>query len=226
MKSHSKIILQLKLALIFTLIAFTFSQNTVNIYQTPWAGIYSGNIFALAYHRVYCNAGEVISSWKVERSGDYMSFRYYCLKGLSVLDEPTEFYTGWNGTSNDKNESLNFLDRHEVRCPEDSAINGFQMEQNGNYIRFRYVCNRVKYNSMSSYTTDFVRSGTGESHGLSAQEVKAPEIRYNLQALQGFKLAVRYSTRWCTFLCSDYQDIRFTINYIVLRNITPNDLDN
>jgi hypothetical protein len=214
-----------KLLLILSLLTFTFAQNTENEKQTGSTWNFNGNIFSLSFHPVFCDSNQVLSSFRLIRDGSNMYFRYFCISGLGVLDEQFTQYTEWNGTAGNKEESLNFLDRHDLMCPEDSAMNGFQMERSGDRIRFRYNCNRVKFISQSSYTTNFVRSGTGEVHGFSVHDVKAPDTRFKTQAIKGFRMDVRYSNRWCTFTCSNFQDIRFTINFFVLRNISADNMD-
>lgn len=215
-----------KLLILFTLsISSALAQNTETQKNTGATWNFNGNIFALALHPVFCESNQVLSSFRLTRDGNSMFFRFFCVSGLAVLDEQFTRYTDWNGTNGNKEESLNYLDRHALFCPEDSALNGFQMERSGDNIRFRYTCNRVKFNSASNYTTDFARSGTGEVQGLAVHEVRAPDTRFRTQAIQGFRLGVRYVNQWCTFLCSSFQDIRFTVNYVVLRNISSDNLD-
>lgn len=198
---------------------FINSQNLLSIKQTPWASNGNGNIFYLTLHNVECDSNQVLSYWKLETSGSLMSIRYYCIYGLSVLDEMTSHNTEWNDTNGNKQESLGFLDRHYPKCREDAALNSFQLVNSGDKVRFIYKCNKVKYNWASIAYTSYFRSGTGEVQGLSVVEVKCPNIYENLQAIQGFKMNVKYSTRWCTFLCSDFQDIQFQINYVSLGNL-------
>ncbi len=215
-----------KLLLIFSLaISSIFAQNYESEKNTSSNWNFNGNIFALGFHPVFCDASQVLSSFRLVRDGNNMFFRFFCIRGLAILDEQFTRYTSWDGTNGKKEESLNFLDRHELFCPEDSALNGFQMERSGDSIRFRYNCNRVKYNSANYYTTDFVRSGLGEIQGLAVHEVKAPDTRFRTQALRGFRMGVKYVNQWCTFLCPNFQDIRFTISYVNLRNITGDNLD-
>ncbi len=218
--TKAKILLILCLA-----ISSALAQNMEFQRQTGSTWNYNGNVFALGLHPVFCESNQVLSSFRLIRENNNMFFRFFCLSGLAVLDEQFTRYTDWNSTAGNKEESLNFLDRHELMCPDDSALNGFQMERSGDNIRFRYTCNRVKMNSTGSYTTDFLRSGVGEIQGLAVHEVRALDTRFRTQAIQGFRMGVRYVNQWCTILCSSFKDIRFTVNYVIMRNIRSEDMD-
>lgn len=214
-----------KILLIFSLLAYITTQNVESQKQTNPTWNHKGNIFALGFHSAFCEANQVMTSFRLIRDGNRMYLRFYCLSGLGILEEQFTRYTDWNATNNKKGESLNYLDRHHLFCTDDSSLNGFHMERNGDNIRFRYTCNRVKIKNSGSYSTDYVRSGRGEIQGLAVHEVKAPDTRYKNQAIRGFRLGVRYVNQWCTIFCPSYQDIRFTIDYFVLRNISADNLD-
>jgi len=224
-KGTYRFLLPLKLIVILALISQSNSQFTSIMYYTPEAFNDYGNIFAFTNHAVFCPSTHVLSFWQLLRKGNYISVQYLCIKGLAVLEEQSELYTPWNSTNNNKFESLNYLDRHNVICPSDMALNGFQLERNGNSVRFRYKCNKVKYSSQNSWATDYLRSGTGEIQGLSVIQVRVADVNSNMQALTGFKMNVRYVNQWCTFLCSSFQDISFNIYYDILRNITKDNID-
>jgi len=100
----------------------------------------------------------------------------------------------------------------------DQGIGAFEMEKEGKNIRYKYRCNEVNVDKRGSVTTDFMRAGHGEVQGLANHDVAGPKYTDNLQALRGWSMKVKYTSKWCTIFCDSYQDIRFEIFYADLKN--------
>jgi hypothetical protein len=211
--------------LLFISIGCIFSNNVV-IRETDKTDFNQGEIFRLDRLNVYCQDNEVISYWRLETTRDKkMLIQYYCISSLSVLVNSVTKYTNWNRTNDNKKNSLNFLDRHRILCSEDEAIGGFQMERSGDSIRFRYRCNKIKYDSLKSKTTDWENANFGEVQNLSVHSINGPDYKNNSQVLRGFKMLTKYVNQWCTFMCPSFQYIKFEIFYSNLTKIEYN-LDN
>lgn len=227
--------------LILLALPLTISQNVSEFKQTIFSFHENGHIKALSQHQVYCAKNQVLTYWKVQQDASSMRINYYCLSGLAILEEITEHYTNYVTIAKTESQSLNALDKYEVKCREDAALNGFNLEYyTSGQIRFRYTCSKVKYASLASYNTSYFRSGTGEVYRLSLGEVKSPNFSNNMQGLQGFIMNLRYPSRvcdtWCidsnynsewdegepcTDVCRDttYNEFQFRIWYLDLRNL-------
>merc|ERR1719461_1658849 len=77
-------------------------------------------------------------------------FKYTCGRswmgksGYGLVEMPSWWHysaSGWQSTPwNDAGDSLEYLDRHDPRCPAGQAIAQLKAEANGNQFRWRYRC--------------------------------------------------------------------------------------
>merc|ERR1712032_1384145 len=130
-----------------------------------------------------------------------MSIVYYCISYLSVGRVSEWKYTRWNSISNKQDKSINYLDRHDIRCDTDEAVGAFRMDVSGNNIRFRYRCNKT------------LNTGNHQRHYIFGT---SKEATYSV--IRGWKMHTKYVNQWCTFMCDSFQDIKFDIYYQSLRS--------
>ena len=186
--------------------------------STNWQSNQGGNIKALADHNVECRDNEVLSFWNMKSRSNKISIEYYCISFLSVETKVEWKYTSWNGISSKQDKSVNHLDRHKLLCDSDESIGAWRMEKSGNYIRFKYRCNKTVNTSNDSRTTNWERVGEGQVQNLKEHYLFATSKEDTLKVLRGWKMSTKYTKKWCTFMCDDYQDIKFEIFYNTLRN--------
>ena len=198
--------------IIITIIGSALSQQ-VGIRVTESESYENGNLLTLMKHKVRCAENEVLSFWTVNKSNGMIWYKYYCISGPSVTSTSEFKYTAWNKTNKDINKSLNYLDRHFMLCNEDEAIGAFEMEKSAENIRYKYRCNKVKASALAEVSTEFLRSGHGEVQGIVVHDVTSPKYVTNLQALRGWRMHTKYTSKWCTIFCDSFQDIKFDIFY-------------
>lgn len=117
-----------------------------------------------------------------------------------------------------QDKSVNFLDRHRLLCDNDESIGAFRMEVSGNYIRFKYRCNKTVIAARNSRTTKWERIGEGQVQNLKEHYLFGTSKGDTYNVLRGWKMSTKYVKKWCTFLCDDYQEIKFEIFYNTLRD--------
>ena len=215
-----KFLLQLKL-LWLVFIFINGQQNTFNSYATPWNSNGNGNVMYLDRHFSYCPAGQAMSNVRLQSSGSNINFIFGCLQGLSMINKISVFYTDWNATDKEINESSNYLDRHLLKCPLDSALNGFNLETSNRNIRFKYTCLPVKYERPGNYYTEWTNMDNRQIQYLNMQNISVPDKTSKMQVLQGFRMHTKYY-KSC-FFCDEHMDIRFNIEYMILRNFSTDE---
>lgn len=186
--------------------------------QTNWYSNWGGNIKALGQLNVECRENEVLSYWNMKSNGSKISIEYYCISFLSVGKKAEWKYTRWNGISSKQDKSVNHLDRHKLLCDSDESVGAWRMQVSGNYIRFRYRCNKTVNTNLASRTTKWERIGEGQVQNLKEHYLFATSKYDTLKVLRGWKMSTKYVKKWCTFLCDDWQEIKFEIFYNTLRN--------
>lgn len=186
--------------------------------QTNWQSDRGGNIKALHDHSVECRENEVLSFWNLRSRSGKMSIEYYCISYLSVGRKAEWKYTRWNGISSKQTKSVNHLDRHDLRCDSDESLGAFRMELSGNYIRFRYRCNKTVNTALKSRTTKWENAGEGQIQNLKKHYIFAEKKEDTYKVVRGWRMHTKYVKKWCTFLCDDNQHIKFDIYYNVLRD--------
>ncbi len=151
-----------------------------------------GNIFYLDRHSLDCGANKVIQGFHLIRPRpDQIGYEYACGGNPSLVSSETyNTQTPWNATSNDKNSSTNYLDRHNVQCKPSFALQQFKLIRNGDQIAYQYRC--AKLAKPLECKTDRV----AESHGNTRYETIYLD-RQKLfvggdRALTQFKLGTRY----------------------------------
>lgn len=125
--------------------AFTTTKGLpdapVNARFTPWAPDGDGNTVFLDRHTIACGPSEALTGFKLayDIASSQIRFEYGCrdvnLKNLK--DYETNFEDDGEGKSI-------FLDRHAVKCPENTVLNAFRLVPNqSNQYKYMYRCGEI-----------------------------------------------------------------------------------
>jgi len=154
----------------------------------------NGSIFFLDRHYFECPIGSVLSAFHLNRKdGNKIFYEYNCRDGLAISRKSfIQKQTQFNDTDQE-NSSVNFLDRHEIKCDDNFALVGFGLIRDGRKIAYKYRCAKIKVfklsNSCSDKTTPLNQAGTRQNYYLDRHTVDT----YQGQFIQGFKLNSNYS---------------------------------
>jgi hypothetical protein len=205
-----KMINFLPLFTIFTLFISTFSKMKSNLKKelsardlninstevTQWddADGQKGTIFYLDRHHAKCQSG-AISYFQLERQGGLgTKVRYLlsCLKSDAIAEKVETLHTNYTATGGDR--SVNFLDRHNVACPNGSVLSDFSLERNPNdvsQIRYKYQCKEARTLCCTTHKSSSEDMGDRSIYFLDRQKVGENQSRTH--ALQQFKLFSTYN---------------------------------
>jgi len=158
----------------------TFNKRTTT---QEWG---NNNIFWLDRHDVKCGAQEALQGFKLYRpSTNSLSYKYVCkAKNPSILAKTYTYQTKENSTAFWKSKSANYLDRHDVKCVNNYALQSFKLVRNGNNIQYKFRCVKVECQSRKSFETRKSSDGGYETVYLDRQDVR---VKVN-EVLVGFKL--------------------------------------
>jgi len=153
-------------------------------------------------HNVDCGIG-ALASFQLKRPNAHkIKFDYKCIlpkscindcqKNLEKIDgeKCKKLSTPANILGNETGKSINYLDRHTIKCPTGYVLTHFHLLRVPPKIKFDYTCcpATVKDCTTKNTTeTDFVDYGIVY---LERQNVEVPDIK--TQALTGFKLHTDY----------------------------------
>ena len=86
-----------------------------------------------------CRDNEALSTMRMKSDGDKLWYKSTCCQistGENFVGCATK-YTGWNEGEGKQNQ---YLDRHNVNCPNGEVMKGFQIERSGKNIRYNFEC--------------------------------------------------------------------------------------
>jgi hypothetical protein len=156
---------------------------------TSYGSAGSGNVIYLDKHDVRCGSGRVLTSFKLNRTGNNIRYQRSCLKHPGVKSQTMNKETSWN-LHNGSGGSTNYLDRHHVDCPTGFAIQRFQLKTSGSKIRYEYTCVAASLKNCNKVQTGKTDAGSSyENYYLDRQNVSVPR---NNQAMTGFRLLAHY----------------------------------
>ena len=199
-----KLIRFFSICLFFTLFVSTFTRrrahsrrtsapNTIYDSFSGWnsadGGV--GNIFYLDRQDAKCSTG-AMSYFQMHRSGNNVRYYLSCLKSSAISDSATALYTGFNATSGKK--CVNYLDRHNVVCPNGSVISGFKLERNPSntsQIRYRYYCKPAQTVCCNSFHSSKQDMGDKSIWYLDRQHIGMNDSKTH--AMQQFRLRTSYN---------------------------------
>jgi len=150
----------------------------------------SGDVFYLDRHDIACSKNSALTSFRLQRQDPKMFYKYNCLTSTalskkSFIDKQTNF----DATDSNSVNSANYLDRHDVKCPDSYALQQFKLIRDGNRIAYKYRC--VKFigtDCKSQMTDETFGSNKRETYYLDRQVILLEPNR----VLQGFRLTSRY----------------------------------
>lgn len=106
------------------------------------------NIIFLDRRSVDCGTGNVMTKFNLNyrkenrrgrRDKHHWKYVYNC-RPIENLECRTA-YTNWNEGNN---RSISYLDRQNIKCADDEALQSFRLERNGDKVRYKFNCCKVK----------------------------------------------------------------------------------
>lgn len=105
--------------------------------STGFTATDGGKIFYLDRQTVSCPNG-ALSFFQMNRKGDNIRYNTSCINADSITGTTSVNYTQWNATSG--SVCVNFLDRHNMACPNGQVLSSFKLQRNNSQIRYQYSC--------------------------------------------------------------------------------------
>ncbi len=99
-----------------------------------------GNTIYLDRHHLKCKENEALGRFQLKTNASNIKYDYECRNvGLTDL---TEHHTKFENDGNGQNI---YLDRHNVKCPDNKVLNSFQLKRNtnGDKYRYDYTCGTI-----------------------------------------------------------------------------------
>jgi hypothetical protein len=177
--------------------------------STPANDWGSGSIYFLDRHDVKCGAGSALLGFHLFRPSDnQIQYQFDCITSQSISSRTTlQSSTPFNSTGTDDKNSANFLDRHNVQCPANMALQEFKLNRNpnnGGEIQYLYTCVGIIFSQCGTFSTFISQTFDGFSTiFLDRQYVSLPSSN---SVITGFKLntdysqspnVYSYSVSWC-----------------------------
>jgi hypothetical protein len=227
-----KFIIKLTLAAItiFAMFSLATSSKTsgdgkdLNL-QTGLTSDGDGKVRYLKGINTTCPTGSALSAFRLRRSGSKLRYKASCLSHESINKSPapTTHYTSYNDRK-DSNSSkgTNYLDRQHVKCPAGTLLSGFQLQDNGSKMRYKFSCIKADLGTCYVKTTGKTEGGKNYSSiYLDRQSVKV--TKSGKQALQGFSLKTKYID-WSWFKSTNINySYRFT--YCDVKTFKPTPIE-
>lgn len=152
----------------------------------------NGSIFYLDRHDVNCGENRVLHGFHLIRPRpNQLAYEFSCLKVNNKHDNSiaSKEKTKYDETANNDRSSTNYLDRHNIVCKPNHAIQEFKLIRDGRKIAYSYKCLAVKVSDCKSESTqESYGHNVFETIYLDRQRLIAGENR----VLTQFKLNSRY----------------------------------
>lgn len=168
------------------------TNNVANLgLKTPDNDWGQGSVFFLDRHTVDCKDNNVLQGFVLKQpSQNQISYAYACKSSSAISqDGAYEDKTKENDTDSNENKSANYLDRHNVSCNNNYALQRFKLDRNGNKIFYSFKCVKVKCTDNKTYDTTETDGGDKSITALTKQLI---QLETNT-VLMGFKLNSRYN---------------------------------
>lgn len=183
-----------------------YQASNLHTQYNDWG---NGSVYYLDRHYVHCPDNQALSYIKFNRpTPNKINYVFTCIRSDSITLPVNVQYTEWNQTNGDY--STNFLDRHNVQCPKNFALAGFQLERNeknSSRIRYKFECIPIQSSCCKSKQTSFNDINNNESSYLDRHAMDVRDSLNN-QVITGFKLNTKYAPN----------QIWYTYNYCVLKD--------
>ena len=143
----------------------------------------NGKVIYLDRHNIDCNSSGGINRFLYQDDKGKLYYKYNCASGGSLDAAST---TSTTSNAGNKDASYYYLDRHEVKCPDNSVLSQFKLARpDGNNIRYDYSCKKSKVplncKPVSTIGND---DGGGKMWHLDRHDVKCADN----EVLSGFKM--------------------------------------
>jgi len=184
--------------------------NTSSTQNTASNDDNNGNIFYLDRHNVACTGNSAINWFHLARQGtDKINYDFQCLKSDALSTVVQTLNTPFNATDGDK--SVNFLDRHNVNCPDGTVLQSFHFNRNTantSQIRYTYTCIKAETLCCKLYTTNKESSGDQQIIYLDRQSIGNKDIG-STSVLSQFKAWASNSPNqmWYTYTLCKLKDM-------------------
>jgi len=168
----------------------TSTVDLVNLNQsTPDQDWGDGEIFYLDRHDVDCKEG-ALQGFHLKRPNEKaIAYSFACSNSKAIKKNQIKKETPLNDTNESKaNVSINYLDRHEVKCDNKYALQRFTLKRTGTKVQYIYTCVEVNCLDIKNENTPESDAGSFSSIFLDRQNVRISPDR----VLIGFKLNTRY----------------------------------
>lgn len=86
---------------------------------------------------IFCPHGSFMTQFYGRAHHGNFGYEARCTKYDSSHVECSTHYTGYNEATD---KTIVYLDRHDVNCPQDTALQGFKGQSSGGQIRYEYNC--------------------------------------------------------------------------------------
>jgi len=178
----------------------------------------SGNVYYLDRHYLECPAGNIISGFHFQRQGSNQFFyEYNCRQNQAISNKSfVEKQTPFNIVEQGGNYSVNYLDRHDVKCDDSYGLVAFGVIRQGDKIAYKYKCAKVMKSTdpmgCSDKTTPRNECGNKANIYLDRHSITSDENTY----IQGFKLNSFYDNLTPGNQCF----IQYTYRLCKLRDIS------
>ena len=169
--------------------------------------INKGSIYNLDNHEIACNIG-VLSKWELALEGPYkQKFNYSCVQpakcDANCIEELKKsdakickhLTTSPNDINTDDKASINFLDRHDIKCDDNFLLTQVHMQskKNPNKIFFNFTCCPATVRDCKDQESDWWPYGNMSTEVLNKHACGMADSLRN--GLQSFKLQVDYNKK-------------------------------
>jgi len=173
--------------------------------QTPLSDAGEGSVFYLDRHNVKCGTNQALTGFQLNRPnrGNEIQYLFDCMQsnaiGTNVKTKATAF-----AKTQDKGKSLNFLDRHDIVCPNGYAVQQFKLSRENSSsinIQYQYTCVEVQTTSCTSKETSRTPFDDMTSFYLDRQSIFVPVgsvlTQFKLVSFYDGKPGFKYAYTFC-----------------------------
>lgn len=153
-------------------------------HSTEWNSDGEGDTRYLDRHQVVCPTGAVLTQFELERDIPKNVYRYNYLCKKAKVRGSIDLNTGWDY---DGNGDVLYLDKRNVQCPENYALNQFYLIRNptnATQYRYNYTCYDVGIQDTKINFTPWNADDEGSATYLDRHDMRCP----NNGALSHFKM--------------------------------------
>ena len=95
------------------------------------------NLIYYDRQKVFCDEGHLLTNLYGRNNNGNFGFGFDCVKFDVEAMECKEYFTNYNEATD---KSIVYLDRHDVKCPDDQAMQGFEGQSQNGQLRYAYTC--------------------------------------------------------------------------------------